>query len=357
MTRTARTARTAIVAAALMLASCGGAELEAATSTNGAAASTTVAAEVDTTETTATPTTTTSQPLTTTTTAPTTTTTATSGGKAGVSSEAYQALTARVQQAGEPTSARMEGTMQIVGSAEGFGADEITLPFSLAFDDAGNSSFSMDMSGMADAIAEEDDPMGFGAMFGAMEVRTIGETAYLKFGFFTMMMGAETEWVSMPAEEGAGFEADMQDSLPSDPSDLLEGYESANAEVTDLGRQTVNGVETDHYLITIDAAAFLEELSPSERAELEASGPVPNADLPIELWISDEGHVVRMLMEIDGTAIDHASPEEAFERMTFTFDVFDINQPITIEAPPADQVTAIDDIEGAFDFGGDLPTP
>jgi hypothetical protein len=293
----------------------------------------------------------------------TTTTTSTTGVGASVSSEAYRALTARVQEAGEPTSARMEASMRIAGSAETLGVGEITLPFSFAFDGAGNSSFSMDMSGMAGAIPEEDDPMGLAAMFGAMEVRTIGETAYLKLGFFTSMMGAETEWVSMPAEDGAGFEADMQQSMPSDPSSLLEGYEGADAEITELGRQTVNGVEADHYLITIDAAAYLEELSASERAELEASGPIPNADLPIELWISDEGHVVRMLMDIDGTAVDHAHPDEAFERMTFTFDVFDINQPITIEAPPADRVTAIADIEGAFDFGGafdiggELPTP
>ena len=66
---------------------------------------------------------------------------------------------------------------------------------------------------------------------------------------------------------------------------------------------------------------------------------------------------VRMLVEVDGTAVDHASPEEAFERMTFTFDVFDINQPVTIEAPPADQVTAIEDLESAFDFGSELPSP
>lgn len=347
-----KTARTVLVAATLVLASCGGADLEAATSASGAGAPTTVAGGVETTVTTAAPTTSTSE-------APTTTTspTSTTGKAPTTSSEAYRALTARVQEAGEPTSARMEGTMQIVGSAEAIGIGEITLPFSLAFDESGDSSFSMDMSGMAGAMGEEDDPMGLAAMFGAMEVRTIGDTAYLKFGFFTSMMGAQTEWVSMPAEEGAGFEADMQQSMPSDPSSLLEGYEGADAEITELGRQTVNGVEADHYLITIDAAAYLEELSASERAELEASGPIPNADLPIELWISDEGHVVRMLMEIDGSAVDHAHPDQAFERMTFTFDVFDINQPVTIEAPPAEQVTAIEDLEAAFDFGGELPSP
>ncbi len=43
--------------------------------------------------------------------------------------------------------------------------------------------------------------------------------------------------------------------------------------------------------------------------------------------------------------------------MTFTFDVFDINQTVTIEAPPAEQVTAIDDLESAFDFGGELLSP
>ena len=354
MNKTGTTARVALVAIGLVLAACGGADLEAAASTIESTATTNVSVEVDTTSTTAAPSSTTSEPVTTTTTTSTTSTTAVAQ---SASSEAYRALTARVQEAGEPTSARMEGTMRIVGPADATGVAEISMPFSLAFDESGDSSFSMDMSGIAGAIGEEDDPMGLAAMFGAMEVRTIGDTAYLKFGFFTSMMGAETEWVSMPAEEGAGFESDMQQNMPSDPSTMLEGYEGADAEVTKLGRETVNGVEADHYLITIDAAGYLEELSPSERAELEADGPIPDGDLPMELWISDEGHVVRMLVEVDGAAVDHASPEEAFERMTFTFDVYDINQPVTIEAPPAEQVTAVEDLESAFDFGGELPTP
>ncbi len=295
MNKTGTTARVATVAIGLVLASCGGADLETATSIIESSTSTTVA--VDTT-TTAAPTAPTSEPVTTTTSPTSTTSVAPTA-----SSDAYRALTSRVQEAGEPTSARMEGTIRIVGPADATGVAEISLPFSLAFDESGDSSFSMDMSGMAGAIGEEDDPMGLAAMFGAMEVRTIDETAYLKFGFFTMMMGAETEWVSMPAEEAAAFEYDMQQSMPSDPSTMLEGYEGADAEVTELGRETVNGVEADHYLITIDAAGFLEKLSPAERAELEADGPIPNGDLPMELWISDEGHVVRMLMDIDGT--DH----------------------------------------------------
>jgi hypothetical protein len=38
--------------------------------------------------------------------------------------------------------------------------------------------------------------------------------------------------------------------------------------------------------------------------------------------------------------------------MSLRYDLFDINGDITIEAPPAADVTSLEDLEGMFDFEG-----
>jgi hypothetical protein len=56
-----------------------------------------------------------------------------------------------------------------------------------------------------------------------------------------------------------------------------------------------------------------------------------------------------MILEIDGS--DAESPDEEFETMKLSFDMYDINGPVVIEEPPASEVTAVEDLElGEFDF-------
>ena len=68
--------------------------------------------------------------------------------------------------------------------------------------------------------------------------------------------------------------------------------------------------------------------------------------------MTDE-HIHKFVMDIDGTGLD-LPPDEQFERMVFTYEISDYGQAVTIEAPPADEVTFIDgDSLGlGFDFSG-----
>jgi hypothetical protein len=263
------------------------------------------------------------------------------------------ALLASIKTDDEITSARVEGTIAMTGLEvpEG-GPSDITITFSTAFDnETGNSSMLMDTSSLAENMPPDpNDPFAeFGAaMLGEMEVRQIGDRGYVRAGFFGTLLGSETEWLSMPVEDGDEFSTGFE-AAPTDPHEVLGTYEGAAAEVADLGVEAVNGTTATHYRISVDASALLEELSAEERAEAEASGVLAIGILPIDLWITDAGYLVRMIVEIDGTAA--ASPEGEFETMRMAFDMFDINRPVSIEAPPAGQVTAVEDLEmGGFDF-------
>jgi len=288
-----------------------------------------------------------------TTTAASTDTTTTTVAVATEASEA-DALFASIKTDADITSGRVEGTIEMSGLPEQEGSpSEVTMVFSTAFNAAtGDSSMLMDTSSMAEAMpADPDDPFAVFAhgLLGEMEFRQVGDRAYARGGFFGLMLGSETAWISMPADDGADFEAGFE-SAPTDPHDVLASYEGAAATVENLGDESVNGLRATHYRVLVDATKLMEERSPDEVAEFAQSGLPVIGDLPIELWITEEGYLVRMNLEIDGSGAE--SIDGQFETMKLTFDMYDINGPVTIEKPPAGDVTPIEELDiGSFDLG------
>ena len=255
----------------------------------------------------------------------------------------------------EIVSGRMEGAIEITGlQAEG-GISDASILFSTAFDAAtGNGSFLMDFSSLEDAVeVDEDDPWSAlaGGLFGTMEFRQVGDRAYMNAPFFGLLLGAETTWISMPAEDGAELSSGFE-TVPSDPEEVIDAYGDANATVENLGVEDVNGTTATHYRITFDTSEMIAELTPEERAELESSGVFADGVLPMDIWITDDGYLVRMVVDIEGSTA--AAEGDSFERMRITYDVYDLNGPVTITAPPAGDVTPIEDLEGlTLDFGLD----
>lgn len=317
----------ALVAAALALAACGGqGGVDETTTTMG----TTTTAPV--------PTPTTTPATTTTTSAPTT--------RAGEPN--VEALMASLGADTEPTSARIEGSIEISGLDDATtGVSEAVILFSTAFDGStGNTSFSMDMSSLADAAAAtEEEGLGglMGGFFGEMEFRQIGDRVFVNFPIFSSMFGVETTWLSMPAEDGAELTGGME-TVPTDPQEIIDAYGEAGASIEDLGTENVNGVDATHYRITLDTSSM--DLTAQDQAELEASGLFAAGVIPLDIWIDDGGHVVRMVFEFDGSGLD-APPEEQFGMMTMRYDVYDIDANVVIQEPPGSDVTAIEDLEGA----------
>ncbi len=308
-------------AALLVLAACGSDTSETTTD----APSTTVAIET---------TTTTEAPAT------TTTTLAISEAGDGIPAE----LAAALSQTTEVSSGRMEGSFEMIGIEGLASGSSLVLPFSGAFDnDAGIFTFTMDMSGMAGSLGEEVPPE-LADMFGVMEVRQIGETTYMSWPFFSFL-GVQTPWISMPTDEG-GFATDelTPGGTPANPADFLSLFEDTTATITEIGRETVRGVETTHWLAVFDT----ETLTAEQRAELEAqSGAIPLEEMPMDIWIGDDGLVYRYVVDLAGDTVETA-PGEGFERMVMTFEMFDWGEDIDVEAPPADQVTDASELEALF---------
>ena len=292
------------------------------------------------------------EPTTTSTVAETTTTTIAATTTTGAAPQAtgdLSVIQAAMAKSAESAPSRIEGVISMVGVDPGDGVPvDIEMPFSVQTDAAtGNTAMVMDFGAMAGAMGSTGEmPAEVAELMGSMEVRQIGDTVYLKFPLITAFMGAQTEWVSMPAEEGAGLAGSMgAGAAPSDPTSFLGSLSDAEGTVEELGSEDVRGFSTTRYRVVVDDS-WREQLTAEELADLEAQGPLPETSFPMDLWIDGDGLVHRMAMDV--TSEDVPESEDEFESMTMTFDFFDFGQTVTIEPPPADQVTDVSEVAGPF---------
>ena len=250
---------------------------------------------------------------------------------------------------------RFEATFTIVPADSGAGLGEVEMQIEGAFDPATESArILMDLGSlMAQAPADEleDIPPEMLAIFEEpMEIITVGDTSYMKWGFLNVFLGADG-WVELPADETGAVTSEFGfGGNTGSPADLLDQLRDAEAEVEELGRESIRGVETTHYRALLDLEKLAENLPPEERAELEGQfGTEGINEFPIELWVSDEGLVHRYLMEIDATSLPD---NEDVDSMTMLFEMFDYGVPVEILPPDPSEVTPIDELAGGFGIGG-----
>ena len=254
----------------------------------------------------------------------------------------------------EVTSARFDGVFTMIpdGTAEIDGPIEMT--FGGAFNQETESSeMAMDFGAlMAAAPADElaELPPEMEAIFTEpMQIVTIGDTAYINWGLFALFLGADG-WIEMPASEtgdvtgGFGFGVDS-----TSPYETLNQLDEAEADFQEIGRESVNGADTTHYRAIVDFEKAREQMSPEEVAELEEAFGANQPEIPIDIWIGDDGYVYRYQFAFTN---DGTEDMEGFESVTATFEMFDFNSDVVIEAPDPSEVTSAEDLGGFFDLGG-----
>jgi hypothetical protein len=255
----------------------------------------------------------------------------------------------------EVPSARMVGDIRIIGIEDFDG--EIAFSFEGAFDNrTGDSSFSLDLSSFAEVITAQieaestgtpEDEFGaaflelFLGLFTKFEVRQVGDTVYMNNPMLVSFSGGDTEWIASPADDSGDIASDFLQDSPTTPADLLNPFRNGNADVIEIGPELVRGVETTHYQLVYDKESLLESAPAGERAELEEELEQFGDDLVIDVWMDDE-YLYKIFFDIDGTQIE-SEEGDSFERMTMTYEIYDYGADIVIEAPPADQVTFVEE--------------
>ena len=185
---------------------------------------------------------------------------------------------------------------------------------------------------------------------------------YMKIPGLGGSMGAEgRDWIKMTDPSMAEQFAQGQSGMfgaGANAQSFLDGFLGAGATVEDLGREDVRGVPTNHYRGTVSAAEAATSgdtgLSDAEKSALEKSLG-GEADIPVEVWIDDDGLVRKMEMALSGTTYGLS----AGETTTMTMELFDVGKPIEIKVPAKEKVLDLENLDdmlggtgGLGDLGG-----
>lgn len=145
---------------------------------------------------------------------------------------------------------------------------------------------------------------------GTMKTLKVDGAMYLQLG------GAGTKWMKVPKAKMAQYEG------TTDSADITAGMEKARGamkKIEAVGDETVDGVATHHYRITVDAAG-LSKISGS-------SASVADADFDYDVWIDDAGLVRKVAMDVPAKAGDDDVP------MKMSGVMGHYNEPVSIKAP------------------------
>jgi hypothetical protein len=245
-------------------------------------------------------------------------------------------------------SARM--TMTMTMSVPGLGPVSVTADGVTEFA-TGDSQMSMDMGALLAGLGDASDG-------GTVEVRVLDGVVYLRYPEPLASMLGGAAWFSIDARAalGAQNEGMLGPFGQADPTQYLEYLAAVSSSVEEIGRERVRDVETTRYHAVVDFEKAVEDVP---RETLAALGIDPEtfdehlaqmravvgADMPIDVWVDDGGRARRMHMDMtfDGVSA------------TVDMELFDYGVDVTVEAPPAHEVTDMSAALGAAGGGFGVP--
>jgi hypothetical protein len=198
---------------------------------------------------------------------------------------------------------------------------------------------TMDMSELGEATG--------GAFAGELEMILDDLVMYMKFPeAITEQLPGGKSWVRIDLREaGKELGIDLEELMQvqqSDPSQSLQYLRGASDDFKEVGEEEVRGVETTHYRGTIDLHKAVEQLPEDSRESFErAIDLIGTDDLPLDVWIDDDGMARRMKYE---QPLPSAGGEEGAMELTMEF--FDFGVDVDVEPPPADEVIDIQELLG-----------
>lgn len=179
-------------------------------------------------------------------------------------------------------------------------------------------------------------------MPGGMRILLVGKTVYLRMDMLAAATGGKS-WIRMPLSEldknGLDLDALLRQSQGMDPMAQTQMLTSSK-DVKQVGKESLDGVQTTHYRGTFDARTSMAGLDAKTRAAVE-EGMQGIRSMSFDLWIDDAQLVRKMVMtgEVDDTDLGTGSL-----KMTMTFREY--GEAVEIKKPPSSQVIDYKKIPG-----------
>lgn len=181
-----------------------------------------------------------------------------------------------------------------------------------------------------------------------------GPVLYVQAPMLASFIPAKTPWIkvdpsTLPQSQGQLGAA----SAAANPAAVLAAIKDALS-VDEVGSETVDGSAATHYRASIDLVKllpFFASLTPDPPTDAQMQKAKDKLEklgmqsLPIDLWVDGDGFMKQVQFSFDLSKMDPANAGTSFA-MTLTMS--DIGSDISIDVPPASQVTDVSDLLGAF---------
>lgn len=166
---------------------------------------------------------------------------------------------------------------------------------------------------------------------GGMEMLVVDKAVYLKVPFLTQMTGGRP-WIKLTQHDLKAGGSDFKElTQQGDQFDLklLTKLLTTSKDVKKVGSENIGGVQTTHYAGTVGDQAGLAALTPAERKKVEGFLDSSDESVSFDVWVDGQQLPRKLAMK---------SLPGAKDAMSMTMVFHDYSKPVTITAPPADQV-------------------
>ncbi|MFS3130527.1 LppX_LprAFG lipoprotein [Nocardioides sp. Bht2] len=153
-----------------------------------------------------------------------------------------------------------------------------------------------------------------------------------QMGDMEAIMVDDAMYMKLPAAGGAGagkwMKMSLKDALGGaaggnlgalDMRKSLQAFTQGVKSVTNKGSESINGVDTTHYLVVANVEALNNMLGTGDTAQLPKT-------MTYDVWLDGDGRFTKMNADLKGAG-------------TMEMNLTDWGTPVSIKAPPANQVT------------------
>jgi len=200
-------------------------------------------------------------------------------------------------------------------------------------------------TGAADVTASLPDPLG------STEVRSTGQAVYIRLPSTVQGLAGGKPWAEVDQATAQKLLGD-QLGVPGlgttfDATGFLGWLNGITGAVTSVGTETIHGAPATHYKANVDLTKVAAQAPATAQSDIARLAQAAGQTIPVDVWIDTQGRLTQFGATVDLTRITPPTgtgftlPASAGRSVTVLLDLWDFGTPVSVSAPPADQVSNV----------------
>ena len=269
------------------------------------------------------------------------------------------------QAGGNPASPQDGSPFHLIADSVSKTTDAGSSRVAIDLKSTGGTSGSFEMAGAGDfdyanqvGRMSMTVPVVAGQGGGTIEMIIDHETIYMKLPASETSSGAAASifgnkpWIKMDLSGFSKLGASASSLSSSDPSQALDFLLGASKNVENLGTESIRGVDTTHYHVTLDLTRAADQVPAGIRKSYEQSlKTLGTTSLPADVWVDGNDLVRKMAFTFETPSTDAAGVSTGGASVTESIEFYDFGTDVSVTPPPASQTTDLTKLLTAFAKG------